>query len=229
MSDTVNACLHFTLLFCAIAAYTLNREKDSPFIRLAVLYLAVTAVFDGIAAAIWLTDFLSEVVDNNLFVYHILTPIQYTIVVFMFLKVIKKDTVKRWMIHSIPIFWIVAILLTLFVQPLDDYSTYSLLIKYILIVSIVLYFLLEILNTPDDYVMPIEQTAFWIATGFLLHSGGSVFAQGIANRLMKYSDPLYSLFNTFHSILNYILFASFIVAFMTKSKSSESEWYSGSN
>lgn len=222
MSPELDACLHFILLFCAIILYALNHKRNSVFTRLAVLYIAVTVVFDGVAAAIWLTDFLSGIVTNNLFVYHILTPLQYTIFMLMFSKVVKKHAVKRWMLYSIPAFWIISVLFTLFVQPLDEYPTYGFLVKYLLIIPVILYLLMEILNDPDDYVLTREPV-FWIGTGFLFHSVGSVFAQGISNELIKHSDPLFLKLNDIYSVLNYILFACFIVAFVSRFKFSGSE------
>lgn len=217
MPEKLDVCLHFVLLCCAIILYVLSGKRNSVFIRLAVLYVAVTAVFDGVAAAIMLTDFLSSVVTNNLFVYHILTPIQYTIVVLMFQSVLKRRVVKRWMLFSIPAFWVTATFFTLFVQPLNEYPTYSFLAKYILIIPVILYFLVEILHVPDDYVLTREPV-FWIGTGFLFHSVGNVFVQGISNEFIKHSDPLFLLLNTVSSVLNYVLFLCFIIAFMGNAK-----------
>ncbi len=213
MSQWLDVGLHFFLLFCALMAYALVRKRATPFIRLAALYIVVTALFDGIAAAIMLTDFLSGVVSNNLFVYHILTPIQYTIIVLMYRHVIYNRMVKRWMLFSIPAFWLVALLLVLFVQPLNQYSTYSFLLKYGLVIAIVLYFLMEILNAPDDYRLTREPP-FWIGTGLLFHSVGNVFVQGVSNQLILHSDPIFTILNTVSSVLNYGLFLCFIVAFL---------------
>lgn len=222
MNPELDTCLHFILLACAIIAYLVRWKQDSVFVRLAVLYLAVTAVFDGIAAAIRHSDFLAGVVINNLFVYHILTPLQYTIAIFMFSAVIKRRTVKRYMRLSIPVFWLLATYFTLFAQPLDEYPTYILLVKYLLFISVILYFFTEILNGPDDYILTREP-GFWIGTGFLFHSVGNIFAQGVSNEFIKHSDPLFILLDMVTSILHYFLFACFIIAFMSNSKSSGSE------
>jgi hypothetical protein len=222
MNPTLDVTLHFSLLFCAIIIYVLNRRNRSAFLRLAFLYIVVTALFDGIAAAIMLTDFLSGIVWNNLFVYHILTPIQYMIIALMFRSVIKDKNIKRWMLRSIPLFWLVAIFFTLFVQSLNEYSTYSLLLKYVLITPIVLYYLIEILNAPDDYELTREP-AFWIGTGLLFHSVGNVFAQGISNEFIKHSTALFNILNTVSSILNYLLFLCFIIAFLSKPKAAGRE------
>jgi peptidoglycan/LPS O-acetylase OafA/YrhL len=222
MNPTLDVTLHFSLLFCAMLVYVLNRRNHNAFLRLAFLYIVITALFDGIAAAIMLTDFLSGIVSDNLFVYHILTPVQYTIIVLMFRNVIRNKNIKVWMLRSIPLFWLVAIFLTLFVQPLNDYSTYSLLLKYVLITPIVLYYLVEILNAPDEYELTREP-AFWIGTGFLFHSIGNVFAQGISNEFIKYSSPLFTILNTVSSILNYVLFLCFIIAFLSKPKAAGRE------
>jgi hypothetical protein len=108
------------------------------------------------------------------------------------------------------------------VQRLNEYSTYSLLLKYVLIIPIVLYYLIEILNAPDDYELTREP-AFWIGTGLLFHSVGNVFAQGISNEFIKHSSPLFTILNTVSSILNYVLFLCFIIAFLTKLKSAGRE------
>lgn len=223
MSEKLDVGLHFTLLFCAIIGYLPNQKYASRFVWFALLYLFVTAVFDGVAALIMLTDFLSSVVSNNLFLYHILTPLQYTIVMLMYRSVIKNENLKRWMVWSIPVFWILAASFAAFVQPLEEYCTYSLLAKYILIIPVILYFLIEILNAPDDYELT-QEPAFWIGTGLLLHSVGNVFAQGISNKLIpQKAGPLFDILNTASSILNYVLFLCFIVAFLRNPKQHLSE------
>jgi hypothetical protein len=222
MNPKLDVALHFSLLICAILIYILNRRNRSPFLRLSFLYILITTLFDGIAAAIMLTDFLSDIVSDNFFIYHILTPVQYTIIVLMFRSVIKNKNINWWLLRSIPLFWLVAVFFTLFLQPLTDYSTYSLLLKYVLTIPIVLYYLIEILNAPDDYELTREP-AFWIGTGLLFHSVGNVFAQGISNEFIKHSSPLFLILNTVSSILNYVLFLCFIIAFVSNPKPSGSE------
>lgn len=223
MNEKLDVGLHFTLLFCAIVGYLPNQKHASRFLRLALLYLFVTAAFDGFAAVIMLTDFLSSVVSANLFLYHFLTPLQYTIVILMYRSVIKNKNVKRWMLWSIPVFWIIAVFFTMFAQPLHEYPTYTMLTNYILIIPVILYFLIEVLNAPNDYELTREP-AFWIGTGLLLYSVGNVFAQGISNKLIpKKTGPLFDILYTASSILNYVLFLCFIVAFLRNPKQHLSE------
>jgi hypothetical protein len=222
MNPTLDVTLHFSLLFCAMLVYVLNRRNHNAFLRYSFLYLVVTTLFDGIAAAIMLTDFLSGIVSDNLFVYHILTPIQYTIIVLMFRNVIRNKNIKVWMLRSIPLFWLAAVFFTLFVQTLNDYSTYSLLLKYVLTTPIILYYLVEILNAPDDYELTREP-AFCIGTGLLFHSVGNVFAQGVSNQFIEHSSTLFTILNTVSSFLNYVLFLCFIIAFLSKPKAAGRE------
>ncbi len=221
MSDVLDVLLHFTILFCALVAYAAVGAHGR-FSRYAFLYLLATLFFDGIAAAIMMTDFLSEYVWNNLFLYHILTPVQYTLVVLMYRTVIRAPRVERVMLLSVPLFWLAALAFVLFVQHINEYATYSLLLKYCLTIAIVLYFLHQVLSAPAEYDLTREPP-FWIGVGFIFHAAGNIFVQGVANPFLINSDPFFKVLNTISSMLNYVLFLSFTVAFLRTRKDSNHE------
>lgn len=222
MSVKLDVCLHFILLSGALVVCVLHRDRRLVFFKLAGLYIGVTALFYEVAAAINLTGFLSGTVPNNLFVYHPLTPIQYTLVALLFLQVIKNKVAKQWITRSIPVFWVIAAFFTCLMQPLTEYPTYSFLINYVLTIAIVLFYFIEILNSPHEQML-IKEPAFWIGTGLLFHSVGNVFAKGISNEFLKNSDPLFFLLDTVSSLLNYVLFSCFIIAFVLTPKFSKIE------
>jgi hypothetical protein len=213
MSPELDAFIHFLCLSVALIAYVLNRKRKTTFIKLAAVYLLVTLLLDGFAAAIWLTDFMSAYVDHNLFVYHLLTPIQYSIIVLMYRSVIRNQRYRKILSYTIPVFWLLSVLNAAFLQPLSYYTSYTLLLKYVLSISFVLYFFFEILHAEHYFDLPSEP-AFWISTGILFHSIGNVFVQGAINYFLDHAPNGYQFLNTVSAFLNYALFISFLVGFI---------------
>src|SRR5687768_3310943 len=99
MSREVDVFIHFLFLTVAIICWLANgRKRNQRYINYCGLFLIVTLVVDGIAAFIMLTGYL----DSNLFLYHILTPIQTSLILMIYYHVINNQIYKRIALWLIP-------------------------------------------------------------------------------------------------------------------------------
>ena len=131
MSREVDVFIHFLFLIGAILCWLLNRRKRNlRYIDYCGLFLLVTFVIDGIAAFIMLTSSL----ESNLFLYHILTPIQLSLILMMYNNVIKNPAYKRIVLWLIPLFVLISMSISFIISFTDTLNTYSSLIKYVIVI-----------------------------------------------------------------------------------------------
>ena len=204
MSREVDVFIHFLFLTGAIFCWLLNRRKRNlKYVDYCGLFLVVTFVVDGIAAFIMLTSSL----ESNLFLYHILTPIQLSLILMIYYNVIKNPAYKRIVLWLIPLFVIVSMSISFTISFTDTLNTYSSLMKYVIvIISTLLYFFELMLITPYSkiYLQPI----FWISVGLLFHSSLNILLEGFSNYLGTYSESRYGVMATLYFSIE-LLFVPF--------------------
>ena len=210
MSRELDAFLHFLFLTASILCWICRgQHQNSRYITLSGLFLIITFVFDGVAAAIM----LSKSVEGNLFLYHILTPIQFVIIVLIYNDAIKNQMYKKITRWLIPVFLFGSALLSFTIQPLTEYNSYSILIKHLITILSILIYFYEIISTTPYYRIYL-QPIFWISVGFLFHSVLNILLEGFSNYLQTYGDSKYEIIFLLHSISNYCLFILMGVGFI---------------
>lgn len=213
MSRELDVFLHFLFLTTAIAGwlYCFDRKRDA-YIYLIGWYLLATLIIDGAAATIMLNGYLAKSLVSNLFLYHLLVPVHYCLIMGIYQNVIYNGPVKRILLWSIPVFIIISIIFTLTVQGFTEYNSYAVLIKHAVTVGIILLFFRElILTTP--YTRIYHQPIFWISLGFLFHSSLNIILEGVSNYLLTYSKHQYDAIYFLYSASNYCLFLLFALGF----------------
>lgn len=213
MSRELDAAIHFSLLSSALILYFIFCRKKPGYLKYAGFFLLVTFFVDLLAAAIMFNKALGKKLISNLFLYHILTPIQYIFVSLLYKGYIKSYSIRRVIGVSIFLFPVVSLLISSFIQKITDYNSYSLLLKYCLIVIWVLLYLRQLIVL--DYKESLtREPIFWVSTGLLIHSVGNIFVEGVANYLINRYGNYFTNIYYIYSILNYILFIFFGVAFL---------------
>jgi len=225
MSREVDVFIHFLFLAGAIICWLLNRHKRNlRYIDYCGLFLLATFVFDGIAAFIMLTSYLK----SNLFLYHILTPIQLSLILMIYYNVINNPSYKRIVLWLIPLFVVVFASISFTIQPITENNTYSILIKHVVVIISTLTYFFELMST-TPYSKIYLQPIFWISVGLLFHSSINVLLEGFSNYLATYSEPKYGVVFILHSLSNYCLFlliGTGLIMPNTKSVIHESELHS---
>lgn len=88
-----------------------------------------------------LTNYLMYQKVNNLFVYHAFTPVQYVLLASIYLIHFRESAVRKYILASMILLPVVALLFALTIQPLGANNSYANLVKNsFLIVWLLLYF-----------------------------------------------------------------------------------------
>jgi hypothetical protein len=227
MSRELDASLHFCFLIIAILCWVFNKHrKISKDIYLIGLFLLAAFLFDGIATLIMLNKYLARKIGSNLFLYHILIPIQFVLIMLIYNNVIKNRFYKKITVLLIPVFTGISIMFSFAIQPLSVYNSYSILIKHAITILFVLIYFYELLST-TPYTKIYAKAIFWISIGFLFHSTFNILLEGVSNYLHTYSNSRYGIIFFLYSISNYCLFALISIGLLVSNKNklevSESE------
>lgn len=206
MSREVDAGLHFLFLTGAIALWIIGRKKDEArYIDICGLYLLFTFMFDGLAVTIMLNRYLAEKLISNLFLYHFLNPIQLILILMLYREVIVHTTYKKLALWLSGVLLGISILISIFVQPINSYPTYIVLIKHAVTIPIVLIFFYQTLASAPYSKINI-QPIFWFSIGFLFHSAFNILMEGFSNYLGTYANRNYQAIYLLHTLSNYCLF-----------------------
>lgn len=153
--------------------------------------------------------------NNNMMVFHIYNPVQYTLMAIAYNQEIKQGKIICLTVVGYLAF---AILNAIFWQPFfEEYCSYSFNVNVILVSSLSLYYLYRLLNEETDNAFT-QYPLFWISVGYLIYNCINILGLGAFNHLSADSKLAYVL-EVIRTLSNYMLYSMFIVAFLTKQKS----------
>lgn len=166
-------------------------------------------IFELVAAYYWLI-----LVKNNLFLFHILVPIQYAFLVtpYYFSVLLKKF--KTYIFLSILTVFLSAILFSLTIQPLSVYNTYTQLLVYILLLTWAALFILKLLN--DKAMLSIErEPLFWISLGIIVYSTTNFVITGTLNYLIVHDIDWAKILYNVTTLVAFIMYIIFTFSFFS--------------
>ncbi len=198
--------VYIVLLFITLISYiTLCRKKDL-YVKLVISLLILWVIVTG--AAIYSTEYAG--LKNNLFIFHIFTPLEYIILALLFKVIIVNTTVKRLLAYSIPVFIVVAILFSIFIQKLNESNSAVITLESVIMIFLSLYYLREVLLLQHATVLH-KFPLFWIIVGILIYFTGNLVIEGLLNYVIVHSMELaIRIYNIGH-IFKYLLFISFTI------------------
>jgi hypothetical protein len=218
MSKELDALIHFTLLAAAIVLFFIKYTPGTgKAVRFLGIYLLLTFIFDAFAATIMFHPPLAKALNNNLFVYHFLIPLQFITVMMLYYQVFLNSFIRRSLIWLGILFTLFSIIMSATLQPLSDYNSYSILLKYTLIVLIVMFYFYETFRV-TLYPEIHKHSLFWISVGFLFHSISNIFLEGLSNYLLDNNSEAFQKVYALYSFSNYLQFTFFIVALILLKK-----------
>src|SRR5689334_7360847 len=116
--------IFFILLLAAIIFYIIAARSKKYYSNAIIVYLLLVLVTSSIGIYLVHTG-----VRNNLFLLHIYTPIEYTILSLLYRHVISRTVTKKIITISIPAFFILSIVFSIFVQKIHENNSFITLIK----------------------------------------------------------------------------------------------------
>ncbi len=181
--------------------------RDSRSIRLELkllgLFFLVTYPFE------WYASFVQvQGGDNNLFVYHLLVPIQYLVFALIYYFAIASAAVKKIILCSIPCYSVISAWLTLTVEPFEIYNSFAIMLENALLALWVLVYYKELFLRRTPVVLKREPI-FWISTGLLFFSVGDFFAEGLMSTVIGLDPQLAKLL--FYAIYVPLLFFFYLM------------------
>jgi hypothetical protein len=211
MSKETDALLHFSFLLIAIVIYFFKKpRRRNTYLVFLGGFLIVTFIADAFGASIMFNKRLANIFKTNLFIYHLLVPCQVAFIMAMYRSLFRNVVIKRALGFLIPGFFIVSLIISLTIQPFDDYNTYAILFKHVLVILVILLFLYEMLQIPE-YSNIYREPIFWINTAFLFHAVANIFLEGLSNYLLTNRQASFKLIYMLYSISNYVLFTLIII------------------
>lgn len=166
-----------------ISLFLLNFRRATLEQKLVGALILFSFPFDLWAASIQSSD------ENNLFIYHILTPIQYTFYAFIYYTAVHAASVKKVILFSIPVVILAALAFSVTVQPADSYNSYTIVLGNAFILIWIFTYYRETFQQLK--IIRLErEPLFWISTGLLFYALGSFFSEGLMNYLIAHTPDL---------------------------------------
>ncbi|QNF35305.1 hypothetical protein HUW51_22245 [Adhaeribacter swui] len=161
--------------------------------------------------------YLQSYTINNLFIYHILIPIQYSFYAYIYYCYIEFKIMKKLILVSIALVLVMAAILAFTIQPPDTYNSYVIILTNFFICIWVLAYYRQLfvhLKITDLKTEPL----FWISNGLLLFALGDFFVEGLMKALLDQSLRM-ARWNYYYIYLPLLctLYITFIISFLCRS------------
>ncbi len=198
------------LLFCLLCLFLIKRKVLTLEQRIIGLLVIVTLPFELYAG------YLQSFNSNNLFVYHLLIPIQYCFYAYLYYCYIEFTIIKKLILFSIGLVITAAVALAFTIQPLHYYNSYVIILSNLFLCIWVLSYYRQ-LFVRLTIVNLKQEPLFWISTGLLFFALGDFFVEGLMKALLEESRDMarWYYYNIYVPVLC-LLYVLFIVSFICR-------------
>lgn len=158
--------------------------------------------------------YIKHAIGNNVYIYHLYNPIQYSLITYAFYLELRQ---YRFMLYSIFLFWVFAIVNGIFWEPFLTMFCANLSITKSIFTSLwaLLYFY-ELFRNVSEHKFT-DYPLVWISIGLLVFNVTNILGLGLFN-ILNSTDALTEVMRNVRSVTNYILYSSFIGAFYSAQK-----------
>jgi hypothetical protein len=196
---TVTDIIFSVLLLLAVISYAFRTRQRYGRIILIYLLLLLLLSIASICILVYTP------IKNNLFIFHIFTPVQYLILSLLYSYEISTVPIRRIIQASIPVFIVICILLSLFVQKMTDNDSIATIIGSIGLILWPLLFLRQTLKLQEVNSL-LRFPMFWISVGFLFYFIGSLATEGMLDYLISHDMEMAQKVFFLTYIFKYMLF-----------------------
>lgn len=199
--------LNFSLLSVIILLFIWKYNYISVSQKIIGYLCVVNILFHSIAAYHFIYT-----KQNNQFVFHILTPIQFTLYSFFYYKLFIERSIKRVILLSIPLFILTSFYISFTIQKIDSYNSYSLSLQNILLVIWSLLYFIKIIEN-DKFTIASFPSNIIIVTGIFFFCLSDFILESLMSYLIKNDNKDSILLYYLSEILSFVLYCFFIVSF----------------
>ncbi|MEP7264238.1 MAG: hypothetical protein ABI772_07065 [Bacteroidota bacterium] len=198
--------VYFVLLFITLTLFIIALKNNVYYVKIIVLLITLWLLVSASAML------LSRVagVKNNLFIFHISTPLEYLLICLLYRNVVENKSVRSMINLSIPVFFVLSILFSLFIQKPTVNNSYIVLIEYVILIFLSLFYLREILLLQQVTVLH-RFPMFWISVGILFYYTGNLIIEGMLNYMINHSMELALRTYRLSYVFKYLIFLLFII------------------
>lgn len=136
------------------------------------------------------TDYLHFVLrKNNMYVYHLLTLVEYVFISILFYRTFATILLRRYVLWSIVFFIALVGVYSIRWEPLTENNPYSFITESVLVIIWCYLFFRETLLRQPEY-RPEKDRTFWIVIALLFYFTGEFFILGGINYFDKTNPEL---------------------------------------
>lgn len=197
IEDKVYVGLLVIVSLVLISRYRNITCSIKPLLWLCLLHLGVELLADYLHFAF--TPSL-----ENVFLYHLLAPLDYSVLAIFFYRTFAGAKPRRIVAWSVPVYWGLAILFAGVNNPFEEVNTLAFMVESVFVIGWCFTFFRLLLVRFDGY-HPEKDPAFWIVVAVLFYFVGNFFIYGSLNYLadtdLKLGQRVYFLGYAFYYLL----------------------------
>lgn len=196
MFDSPRFNIYLTMLFLGFLYGLKNYLNLGSHFKALVLYLGFS----------FISEFISRILKvefaNSMPIYHFLIPIQFLFFGYFYSKLFKKNAS---LIISIAIsFSIISGFITIIVQTLDKFPTYSFLILLLFVIVLALFNFKKMISDQNSIVI-CQTPVFWFNISGLIFFSTTLFFFGFKN-VFNFKNDYYNWLTYGITILSYVFY-----------------------
>lgn len=152
---------------------------------------------------------------NNLFLYHIYNPLEFTLYSLYFINLSMSPRISRIIFAGMPVFLLCSFVCSIFIQTLQVNNSFVVLSESVILIFYGLLYL-RFIN-----VYQIERRAegnpyFWVTLGILLYFTGSLFIEGFLNLLMNVGEDVARQYYKLGFVFKYLMCILFLIGILKR-------------
>lgn len=181
-------------------------------LRLLSLYLIITTVKELVCV------YYSYNQWYNIHIYNPLRIVEFFIMPLIYYKAFTNKKFKNITKYAIVLITSVYLVNLLFIQGLNKFNTYTIIVGRISLIIITLLYFFELLQKVETTSL-YREPMLWISTGLLFYSVGSFLIHGLYDLHSNFPADLSKKIWAINSILNLFLNLIYSIAFLCKPQS----------
>ncbi|GGK72461.1 hypothetical protein ACD591_05455 [Rufibacter glacialis] len=198
--------IYFGLLILSIGLWASCYGRLATGLKVLGFALLLNLGMEGYAA------YLMFQLKRNLYMYHLLIPIQYTLYTLVFYFAFHRPKVKQAALASIPAYLLAVMFILVSLQVSNEYNSLARSLKNVLLAAWALFYYTDVFK--GLMVQRLEkEPMFWISTGFLFYSLGNFFVDGLMNHILEQSYELGHTLYFINVVLGLLLNVTILISF----------------
>ena len=146
------------------------------------------------------SNYLADQVKNNMFLYHIFSILELSLLLGYFRKIIGTSIVKRVIIWIIVLFLGFSLCNIIYLENLNSLNSNSQSIEFLILIIFCFIYYNELAKS-DEIVIFFKIPVFWIVTGFFIYFSCTIIVFAFYKYAIDYDKPFTSSFWVFQEIM----------------------------